>query len=175
VAVELCQSFCRENSPSSLEPISAITARAALSTAHPCRIILSVPTARILPIVLLAFALAGCNRNQPAVLCAPLSTATLVRVAQKGSGQTRQFDIDNHYQLQSLVEFANGRRQGFSARRKGLPAPIASATFFNGSQRLLTFSAGANFFSMSCSGYTGVQEANRVQIAEFERLLKQQP
>jgi len=146
-----------------------------LSTAYPCRIILPVLTARILPLVLLASALAGCNRNQPVVLCAPLSTATLARVSQKGSGQTRQFDIDNHYQLQALVDFANGRREGFSARRKGLPAPTASATFFNGSQRLLTFSAGANFFSMSCSGYAGVQEANRVQVAEFERLLRQQP
>lgn len=136
---------------------------------------LPVLTARILPLVLLASALAACNRNQAAVACPPMSTVTLARVSQKGSGQTGQFDIDNHYQLQALVDFANGRRQGFSARRKSLPAPTASATFFNGSQRLLTFSAGANFFSMSCSGYAGVQEANRVQIAEFERLLRQQP
>jgi hypothetical protein len=50
-----------------------------------------------------------------------------------------------------------------------------SAIFYNGSQPLLTFGAGDNFFSLSCSGYAGVQEANRVQIAEFERLLSQQP
>ncbi len=136
--------------------------------------ILSVRTARILPLALLASALVGCNRNQQAVVCPPLTTATLVRVSQNGSGQPRQFDIDNRYQLHSLVEFANGRREGFSARR-GLPVPTTSATFFNGSQRLLTFSAGANFFSLSCSGYAGVQEANRVQVAEFERLLKPQP
>jgi hypothetical protein len=96
-------------------------------------------------------------------------------VSQDGSAQPRQFDINNRYQLQTLMDFANGRREGFSARRKGLPAPSASATFFDGSQQLLTFGAGDNFFSLSCNGYAGVQEANRVQIAEFERLLSQQP
>lgn len=141
----------------------------------PLPYILSVLTARILPLALLASALVGCNRNQQAVVCPPLTTATLVRVSQNGSVQPPQFDIDNRYQIQALVDFANGRRESFSARRRGLPAPHASATFFHGSQRLLTFGAGANFFSLSCSGYTGVQEANRVQIAEFERLLRPQP
>lgn len=130
-------------------------------------------TARILPLFLLASTLLGCNRHQQATACAPLTTATLVRVSQNGSAQPRQFDIDNRYQVQALVNFANGRRQGFSARRRGLPAPAAAATFYNGPQQLLTFSAGANFFSLSCSGYAGIQEANRVQIAEFERLLRQ--
>lgn len=83
--------------------------------------------------------------------------------------------IDNHYQVQALVDFANGRRPDFSARRHGLPAATTSATFFSGSQPLLTFGAGDNFFSLTCSGYTGVQEANRVQISEFERLLDAQP
>ncbi len=83
--------------------------------------------------------------------------------------------INNRYQVQALVDFANGRREGFSARRKGLPPATTSATFYNGSQPLLTFSAGDNFFSLSCTGYAGVQEANRVQVAEFKRLLSQQP
>lgn len=131
--------------------------------------------ARFFCITLLFATLAACNRNQPPVLCAPLSAATLVRVAQEGSRPPRQSVIDNRYQVQALVEFANGRRPGFSARRKGLPPAATSATFYNGSQPLLTFGVGDNFFSLSCTGYAGVQEANRVQIAEFERLLSRQP
>lgn len=101
---------------------------------------------------------------------------TLVRVSQQQSGgPSRQFAIDNKYQVEALVDFANGRRAGFSARRKELPAPTVSATFFHGSQTLLTFGAGANFFSLGCADYAGVQEANRMQIAEFERLLSRQP
>jgi hypothetical protein len=98
-----------------------------------------------------------------------------VQVSQQRSAAPRQFDISSRYQLQALMEFANGRREGFSARRKGLPVAATSAIFYNGSRPLLTFGAGDNFFSLSCSGYAGVQEANRVQIAEFERLLNQQP
>lgn len=147
----------------------------AWSSARSCRIILGVRPASFLLITLLIFSPAGCNRNQPPVLCAPLSAATLVRVSQAESGKPRQSVINNRYQVQALVDFANGRRQGFSARRKGLPPAATSATFYNGSQPLLTFSAGDNFFSLSCTGYAGVQEANRVQIAEFERLLSQQP
>lgn len=126
----------------------------------------------ITPLILIP---AGCNRNQPPVLCAPLSAVTLVRVSQAENRQPRQSVINNRYRVQSLVDFANGRRQGFSARRKGLPPAATSATFYNGFQPLLTFGAGDNFFSLSCTGYAGVQEANRVQIAEFERLLSQQP
>ncbi len=137
--------------------------------------ILAVLTARLLPALLVILLVAGCNRNQQGVICAPLAAATVVRVSQTGNGPLRQFEIGNRYQVQALMDFANGRRDGFSARRKGLPAPTTSATFYNGSQSLLTFSAGPNFFSLSCSGYAGVQEANRVQIAEFERLLTAQP
>lgn len=133
-----------------------------------------VRTAQLLLFISLAAIIPGCNRNQQAVACAPLTAATRVRVSESGS-PSRQFDIGNHFQVQALMDFANGRREGFSARRKGLPAPTTSATFYNGSQPLLTFSAGANFFVLSCSGYAGVQEANRVQIAEFERLLTNQP
>lgn len=140
-----------------------------------CRIIPRVRTAQFLCITLLFSTFAACNRNQPPVLCAPLSAVTLVRVSQAESGQPRRSVIDNRYQVQALMDFANGRRQGFSARRKGLPQAATSATFYNGSQPLLTFGVGENFFSLSCAGYAGVQEANRVQIAEFERLLSQQP
>ena len=104
-----------------------------------------------------------------------MSAATAVHVSQMGTGQARHFVIDNRYQVQALVNFANSRRPGFSARRRGLPAPTAAATFFSGSQPLLTFGAGDNFFSLTCTGYAGVQEANRVQISEFERLLDAQP
>ncbi len=131
--------------------------------------------ASFLLIVLLIFILAGCNRNQPPVLCPPLSAVTLVRVSQTESGQARQSVINHRYQVRVLVDFANRRREGFSARRKGLPPATTSATFYKGSQPLLTFGAGDNFFSLTCSGYAGVQEANRVQIGEFERLLSQQP
>jgi hypothetical protein len=137
--------------------------------------ILAVLTARLLPFLLVILLVAGCNRNQQGVVCAPVTAATSVRVSQSGSGGSRQFEIGNRYQVQALMDFTNGRRDGFSARRKGLPAPTTSATFYNGSQPLLTFSAGPNFFSLSCSRYAGVQEANRVQIAEFERLLMNQP
>lgn len=136
--------------------------------------ILAVPTARLLLILPLILVLAGCNRNQPGVVCAPLTTVTLVRVSQSGS-PPHQFEINGRYRIQALVDFANGRREGFSARRNSLPSPTSAAIFFDGSQSLLTFSAGPNFFSLSCSGYAGVQEANRVQIAEFERLLTNQP
>jgi hypothetical protein len=118
---------------------------------------------------------AGCNRNQQTPICAPITAATVVHVLQVSAGQPHHFVIDNRYQVQALVDFANGRRPDFSARRRGLPAPTAAATFFSGSQPLLTFGAGDNFFSLTCSGYTGVQEANRVQISEFERLLDAQP
>ena len=134
-----------------------------------------VPTARFLPVLLLITILAACNHNQQWVVCPPLRVVTLVRVSQNESGQSGPSAIDNHYRIQALVEFANGRREGFSPRRNALPAATTSATFYNGSQALLTFAAGANFFSLTCSGYTGVQEANRVQIAEFERLLSRQP
>jgi hypothetical protein len=115
---------------------------------------------------------AACNRTQQGVACAPLTNVTLVRISQNGSQQS---EMSDRYQVQALVDFANGRRDGFSARRKGLPAATTSATFYHGAQPLLTFAAGANLFSLSCRGYAGVQEANRVQIAEFERLLNQQP
>jgi hypothetical protein len=104
-----------------------------------------------------------------------MTNVTLVRVSQGGSQQSSSSEISDRYQVQVLVDFANRRREGFSARRKGLPAATTFATFYNGSQPLLTFAAGANFFSLSCPGYAGVQEANRVQIAEFERLLSKQP
>lgn len=119
--------------------------------------------------------LAACNRTQPNVACPALNAVTLVQVSQQQAGAARRFAVDNKYQVQELVDFANGRRAGFSARRKGVPAPSVSATFFDGSQALLTFGAGENFFSLACSGYAGVQEANRVQVAEFQRLLNQRP
>jgi hypothetical protein len=131
-------------------------------------------TARLVFLGALVILIGGCNRTPQGTSCAPLTTATVVRVWQNRVGQSRQYEIDNRYRVQALVEFANGRRDGFSARRKGLPAPTTSATFFKGTQPLLTFSSGANFFSLSCSGWQGVQEANRVQIAEFERLVSQQ-
>jgi len=129
--------------------------------------------ARLLLFVVLLAVLTCCNRTQQGVVCAPLTGVTGVRVSQNGSVQPRRSVIDDRYRIQMLVDFVNGRRGGFSARRKSLPAANTSATFFNGSQPLLTFSAGANFFSLSCSGYAGVEEANRVQIAEFERLTAQ--
>ena len=131
-----------------------------------------VSTARLLAVIPLLTIFAACNRTQQGVACAPLTNVTLVRVSQNGSQQS---EISDRYQVQALVDFANGRRDGFSARSKGLPAATTSATFYSGSQPLLTFAAGANLFSLSCRGYAGVQEANRVQIAEFERLLNQQP
>lgn len=120
-------------------------------------------------------AFAGCNHNQQSAICAPLRTVTAVHVSQSSAGQPRRFVVDNRYQLQALVDFANGRRPDFSARPHGLPTPTASATFFSGTRPLITFGAGDNFFSLTCSGYAGVQEANRVQISEFERLLDAQP
>lgn len=140
--------------------------------AAPYRIILAVPAARVLAVTLLIATFVACNRTQQGVSCAPLSNVTLVRISRNGS---RQSEIGDPYRIQALVDFANGRRAGFSARRRGLPAATTSATFYHGAQLLLTFAAGANFFSLSCAGYAGVQEANRVQIAEFERLLNQQP
>ena len=140
--------------------------------AAPYRIILAVPAARVLAVTLLIATFAACNRTQQGVSCAPLANVTLVRILRNGS---RQSEIGDPYRIQALVDFANGRRAGFSARRRGLPAATTSATFYHGAQPLLTFAAGANFFSLSCAGYAGVQEANRVQIAEFERLLNQQP
>lgn len=134
-----------------------------------------VHTARLLFLIPLIAVFAGCNHTKPASICAPMSAATAVHVSQTGAGQPRHFVIDNRYQVRALVDFANGRRPGFSARRRELPAPTAAATFFSGSQTLLTFGAGDNFFSLTCSGYAGVQEANRVQISEFERLLDAQP
>jgi len=131
-----------------------------------------VPAARVLAVTLLIATFAACNRTQQGVSCAPLANVTLVRILRNGS---RQSEIGDPYRIQALVDFANGRRAGFSARRRGLPAATTSATFYHGAQPLLTFAAGANFFSLSCAGYAGVQEANRVQIAEFERLLNQQP
>ncbi len=135
----------------------------------------AVPTARLLAVIPLIAIFAACNRTQAGVACTPLTSVTLVRVSHDSSQQSQQSEISTRYQVQALVDFANGRREGFSARHKGLPAATTSATFYNGSQPLLTFAAGANFFSVSCSGYAGVQEANRVQITEFERLLNQQP
>jgi len=143
-----------------------------LRLAAPYRIILAVPAARVLAVTLLIATFAACNRTQQGVSCAPLANVTLVRILRNGS---RQSEIGDPYRIQALVDFANGRRAGFSARRRGLPAATTSATFYHGAQPLLTFAAGANFFSLSCAGYAGVQEANRVQIAEFERLLNQQP
>ena len=140
--------------------------------AAPYRIILAVPAARVLAVTLLIATFVACNRTQQGVSCAPLSNVTFVRISRNGS---RQSEIGDPYRIQALVDFANGRRAGFSARRRGLPAATTSATFYHGAQLLLTFAAGANFFSLSCAGYAGVQEANRVQIAEFERLLNQQP
>jgi hypothetical protein len=137
--------------------------------------IFAVPTARLLAVILLIAILAACNHTQEAVVCAPLTGVTLVRVSQHDSPSSQQFQISDRYRIQTLVDFVNGRRNGFSARRKGLPTATISGTFYNGSQPLLTFAAGANLFSMTCSGYAGVQEANRVQIAEFKRLLNQQP
>ena len=131
-----------------------------------------MPAARVLAVTLLIATFVACNRTQQGVSCAPLSNVTLVRISRNGS---RQSEIGDPYRIQALVDFANGRRAGFSARRRGLPAATTSATFYHGAQLLLTFAAGANFFSLSCAGYAGVQEANRVQIAEFERLLNQQP
>jgi hypothetical protein len=125
-------------------------------------------------VLLIAF-LAACNRNQPNVACPPLNAVTLVQVSQPHAGASRRFAVENKYQVQELVDFANGRRAGFSARRQGVPAPSVSATFFNGAQPLLTFGAGENFFSLTCPGYAGVQEANRVQVAEFQRMLNQRP
>ena len=140
-----------------------------------CRIMLPVQRARFLLVLLMIIFSAGCNHTQQGISCAPIQTATLIRVTQSGNGPARQYVIDNRYHVQALVDFANGRRDGFSARRRQLPRASASATFFDGSQPLLTFSAGDNFFSLSCKSWQGVQEANRVQIAEFERLLAQQP
>ena len=131
--------------------------------------------ARFLPVILLIATFAACNRTQQGVSCAPLANVTLIRISESGNTQPRQSEISDPYRIRALVDFANGRRAGFSARRKGLPAATTSATFYHGAQPLLTFAAGANFFSLSCAGYAGVQEANRVQIAEFERLLNQQP
>jgi hypothetical protein len=131
-----------------------------------------VSTARLLAVVLFIPTFAACNRTQQGVACAPLTSVTRVRVSQNGSQRS---EISDRYQVQALVDFVNRRRDGFSARRKGLPAATTSAIFYHASQPLLTFAAGANFFSMTCSGYAGVQEANRVQIAEFERLLSKQP
>lgn len=133
-----------------------------------------MPAARFLPVLLL-IANFACNRTQQGVSCAPLAKVTLIRISESGNTQPRQSEISDPYRIQALVDFANGRRAGFSARRKGLPAAPTSATFYHGSQPLLTFAAGANLFSLSCAGYAGVQEANRVQIAEFKRLLNQQP
>jgi hypothetical protein len=143
-----------------------------LRAADACRIIFAVSTARLLAVIVLIPFFAACNRTQQGVACAPLTDVTFVRISQNGSGQS---EISGRYQVQALVDFANGRREGFSARREGLPPGTTSATFYHGSQPLLTLAAGANFFSLSCRGYAGVQEANRVQIAEFERLLNQQP
>lgn len=137
--------------------------------------IFAVPTARLLAVIPLIAILAACNHTQEAVVCAPLSTVSLVRVWQSRNASPRQSVIDDRYRIQALVDFANGRREGFSLRHKGLPAATMSATFYDGSQPLLTFGAGANFFSLTCRGYAGVQEANRVQIAEFQRLLTNQP
>ncbi len=129
-------------------------------------------TARLLAVIPLIAIFAACNRAQQGVACGPLTNVTVVRVSQNGS---RQPEINDRYQVQALVDFVNGRRNGSSARRKGLPAATTSATFYHGSQPLLTFAAGANFFSLSCAGYAGIQEANRVQIEEFKRLLNQRP
>ena len=134
-----------------------------------------VHTARLLFLIPLIAVFAGCNHAQQSSVCAPIATATVIHVSQVSGSQPRQFVIDNRYQVQALADFANGRRPGFSARRHGLPPPTASATFFSESQPLLTFGAGDNFFSLTCSGYAGVQEANRVQISEFERLLDAHP
>jgi hypothetical protein len=134
-----------------------------------------VPTARLLAIIPLIATFLACNRTQQGVSCVPLANVTLVRISQSGNKQPQQSEISDPYRIQALVDFANGRREGFSARRKGLPAAASSATFYHGAQPLLTFAAGANFFSLTCNSYAGVQEANRVQIAEFERLLSQQP
>ncbi|HKW66768.1 MAG TPA: hypothetical protein VJP04_05735 [Terriglobales bacterium] len=131
-----------------------------------------MPAARVLAVLLLIATFAACNRTQQGISCAPLANVTLVRISRNGS---RQSEIGDPYRIQALVDFANIRRDGFSARRRGLPPATTSATFYHGAQPLLTFAAGANLFSMTCSGYAGVQEANRVQIAEFERLLNQQP
>ncbi|HEY6935763.1 MAG TPA: hypothetical protein VI424_01350 [Terriglobales bacterium] len=133
-----------------------------------------MPAARFLPLLLL-IANFACNRTQQGVSCAPLANVTLIRISESSNTQPRQSEIRDPYRIQALVDFANGRSAGFSARSKGLPAATTSATFYHRSQPLLTFAAGANFFSLSCAGYAGVQEANRVQIAEFERLLNQQP
>jgi hypothetical protein len=137
--------------------------------------IFAVSTARLLVVILIIPTFAACNRTQQGVACAPLTNVTLVRVSQNGSPTSQQFQISDRYQVQALVDFANGRRDGFSARRNGLPEATTSATFYKGSQPLLTLAAGANFFSLICRDYAGVQEANRVQIAEFERLLSRQP
>ena len=131
----------------------------------------AVHKARLPVAILLMLIALGCNRSQPGVSCAPLRGATTVRISQSGG---RQYVIENRYRVQALMNFANGRRAGFSARTT-LPVGITSATFLEGTQPLLTFSAGDNFFSLACDGRQGVQEANRVQIAEFERLAAQQP
>ena len=143
--------------------------------AAPYRIVLALPAARFLAALLLISTFVACNRTQQGVSCPPLANVTLVRISQSGNQQPQHSEISDPYRTQALVDFANIRRDGFSARRKGLPAATTSATFYHGSQPLLTFAAGANFFSLTCNSYAGVQEANRVQIAEFERLLSQQP
>lgn len=132
----------------------------------------AVPTPQLLAVILLISTFAACNHTQQGVACAPLTNVTLVRVSQNGSYQS---EISDRYQIQVLVDFINGRRNGFSARRGGLPAATTSATFYHGIQPVLTFAADANFFSLTCRDYTGVQEANRVQTAEFEHLLSKQP
>ena len=135
----------------------------------------AVSTARLLAVISPIAMLAACNHTQAGVVCAPLTTVSLVRVWQSKNSSPRQSVIDDRYRIQALVDFANGRREGFSARPKGLPPATATATFYDDSQPLLSFGSGANFFSLTCGGYAGVQEANRVQIAEFQRLLSKQP
>jgi hypothetical protein len=117
-----------------------------------CLIIFPVYMVRILLLIAFIAICAGCNRTPQGVNCAPLTTATEVRISQPGSEAARHYTIADHYRVRALVKFANGRRDGFSPRRKTLPAPATSATFFQGSQPLLTFSAGANFFSLACAG-----------------------
>jgi hypothetical protein len=135
----------------------------------------AVSTARLLALVFFVSIFAACNRTPQGVACAPPANVTLVRILQSSNKQPQRSEISDPSRIQALVDFASSRRDGFSGRRKGLPAATTSATFYSGSQPLFTFAAGANFFSLSCAGYAGVQEANRVQIAEFERMLNQQP
>jgi hypothetical protein len=148
-------------------------------------------------ISLLASALAGCSRGEPAL---PIVSADLVQVAvdlrlgrmtitpaTNGSSEapssaycggqpqrcslTHVRDIRDPLAIGALLEFVNTHLTGWYEPWYGLPIGDVEVYFLQQERRIGTFGSGSNFFSRGSFPQTKIIASSNIEIRKFRELV----